>query len=268
MRRSLGIAVGLTMTMLGPVWASSARSVESTSLAGSHGSMERQNQVARKNDFSFLRTSRDVRDMVDDGRLTPMFGNGDYQLSRVSHPAARPVLKTFVERLASQYHESCGEKLVITSLTRPLNEQPRNASDLSVHPTGMAVDLRVPTSSSCRQWLENTLLSMERSNLLDVTRERRPAHYHIAVFPDTYGLYAEAQITAEAEAAAEAAVAIESAAKAEATAVAAKPVVARTASISPGPGLLGSLLYGTVLLSGLMALMLIVRAEPVTNKRV
>jgi hypothetical protein len=243
--------------------------MESSSLSGSHGSMERQNQIARENDFSFLRTSREVREMVESGRLIPMTGNADYRLSDVSHPAARPVLKTFVERLGSQYHESCGEKLVVTSLTRPLNEQPRNASDLSVHPAGMAVDLRVPARSSCRKWLEGTLLSMERSNLLDVTREMRPSHYHIAVFPDTYGPYAEAQIAAEAEAAAEAQAVLDRAAKAEAAAAAAAlSASATTASISPGPGVLSSVLYGTVLLSALLAVMLIVRGEPIRNRKV
>jgi hypothetical protein len=57
----------------------------------------------------------------------------------------------FVKRLAGQYRAACGERLVVTSLTRPASLQPRNASDRSVHPTGMAVDLRVPPTSSCRR---------------------------------------------------------------------------------------------------------------------
>src|SRR3712207_1728044 len=50
----------------------------------------------------------------------------------------------------------------------------------------MALDLRTPRRSSCRRWLENTLLSLESKGVLEATRERRPAHYHIAIFPTPY----------------------------------------------------------------------------------
>jgi LysM repeat protein len=98
-------------------------------------------------------------------------------------------VKLFIERLSSQFRAACGEKLIVTSLTRPESEQPYNASDQSVHPRGMAVDLRVPGSSRCRGWLEDVLLSLEDGNVLDATRERNPPHYHVAVFPDPYERY-------------------------------------------------------------------------------
>jgi hypothetical protein len=79
---------------------------------------------------------------------------------------------------------------VVTSLTRPISEQPRNSHRLSVHPTGMAVDLRVPADSGARRWLENTLLSLENNGVLDVTKEKSPPHYHVAVFPLKYEAYA------------------------------------------------------------------------------
>jgi LysM repeat protein len=50
----------------------------------------------------------------------------------------------------------------------------------------MAVDLRIPKSSKCRSWLENTLLSLERENVIDVTRERYPPHFHVAVYARDY----------------------------------------------------------------------------------
>src|SRR5690606_8979905 len=58
-----------------------------------------------------------------------------------------------------------------------------------VHPAGMAVDLRISSSAACRSWLESTLLSLERQEVLDVTRERHPPHYHIALFVDRYAEY-------------------------------------------------------------------------------
>ena len=160
-------------------------------LRGSKTTMVKQNRVALDHDYTFLRNEAHVRKFIDLGLLVPVRGNAHYELARVSNPFARPALKLFIERLAAQYYSACGERLVVTSLTRPLNEQPRNASDLSVHPTGMAVDLRISRRASCRRWLERTLLSLERQGVLDGIREHRPPHYHIALFPTQYVAYVE-----------------------------------------------------------------------------
>ena len=160
-------------------------------LRGSTESMTRQNAVAQEHDYTFLRNSSDVRRFTNLGLLVPLRANSHYELAAVSHAVARPAVRTFIERLSAQYVSACGEKLVVTSLTRPTAGQPRNASDHSVHPAGMAVDLRISNKSSCRRWLEKTLLSLEKTGLLDVTRERRPAHYHIAVYPSLYLAYVD-----------------------------------------------------------------------------
>ncbi|MGH7465916.1 MAG: hypothetical protein ACREK1_12120, partial [Longimicrobiales bacterium] len=76
--------------------------------------------------------------------------------------------------------------------------QPRNASPLSVHPAGMAVDLRVSRDAACREWLSAELLELEAMELIDATLERRPPHYHIAVFPIQFGQYAAQMAAVEA----------------------------------------------------------------------
>jgi hypothetical protein len=159
------------------------------SLRGSPASLDRQNKQARQHDYSYLRTASDVQRFRDTGRLVKLPGNSNYELAAVSFPYARPEVKTFVERLASQYRAACGERLVVTSLTRPLTHQPRNASDRSVHPTGMALDLRVSKNPGCVRWLERTLLQLEARGVLDATRESRPPHFHVAVFPRPYVRY-------------------------------------------------------------------------------
>jgi LysM repeat protein len=123
------------------------------------------------------------------GLLVPVKPGRHFELAQVSYPYARPVVRTFIDRLSSQYFAACHERLVVTSLTRPTGRQPRNASDQSVHPAGMAVDLRISKIAKCRNWLEHTLLALEKQGVLDATRERRPAHYHIAVFPQPYLTY-------------------------------------------------------------------------------
>ena len=162
------------------------------SLRGSSRSLTAQNVQARAHDFTYLRTPEHVRRFVELGYLVPLRGNRDYGIDdEVSFPFARPQVRTFVERLAGQYRRACGEVMVVTSLTRPLNRQPRNASDRSVHPTGMAVDLRRSNVRACRAWLEDVLLSLEANGVLEATRESRPPHYHIALYPEPYSRYVD-----------------------------------------------------------------------------
>jgi len=173
------------------VLLAAAPAAHAQTLRGSTVAMSRQHSVAQQHDFSFLKTSRDVRRFIDLGLLVPVRGNASYELAGVSHPYARPAVRTFIERLSSQYRSACGEQLVVTSLTRPVREQPYNASDLSVHPAGMAIDLRVSRKTSCRQWIERVLMSLEKQGVLDATRERTPPHYHVALFPDPYLRYVD-----------------------------------------------------------------------------
>jgi hypothetical protein len=176
----------IVIAVTGLLLFSGVSGLEAQALKGSRTAMRKQNHIAQEQDYSFLRTASDVREFVEKGLLVPVKGTSAFKLADVSFPYTRPAVKTFIERLAPQYKDACGEKLVVTSLTRPLNRQPYNASDLSVHPAGMALDLRQPRRSSCRRWLENTLLSLERKGVLEATRERRPAHYHVAIFPAAY----------------------------------------------------------------------------------
>jgi hypothetical protein len=159
------------------------------SLRGSSASVEKQHRMAVEHDYSFLTSAAHVRRFAANGLLVSVPGDANYELGAVSYPFARPAVKTFVERLAQQYRSACGEKLVVTSLTRPTSRQPRNASDQSVHPAGMAVDLRISRTSKCKVWIERVLLSLEATGVIEATRERFPAHYHVAVFPNPYLAY-------------------------------------------------------------------------------
>ncbi len=159
------------------------------SLRGSLASVNRQYQAAHDHDFTFTRSRSTVLNFVEKGYLVRVPGNAHYTLANVSYPYARPEVKLFLERLAAQYRAACNERLVVTSLTRPRNDQPRNASRRSVHPTGMAVDIRRSNQRSCRAWIEDTLLSLERQGVLEATRERWPPHYHVAVYPKPYKRY-------------------------------------------------------------------------------
>lgn len=180
-------AVGMALLAL----AVHPASANAQSLRGSSASLTRQNRAAQRHDFTYLRTAAQVRKFVEAGYLVEVPARGAHHelASGVSFPYARPAVRTFLSRLAEQYHNACGEKLVVTSLTRPMSRQPRNASDRSVHPTGMAMDLRRSHRPACQRWIERVLLDLERAGVLEATRERRPPHYHVALFPEPYLAY-------------------------------------------------------------------------------
>ncbi len=164
------------------------------SLKGSKSSLDAQNRVAQQHDFTYISTTAQAKRFVELGYLVHVKSNGDYHVNRISHPYARPEVELFVSRLGRQYRNACGEQLVITSLTRPTSRQPRNASSRSVHPTGMALDVRRSNSQACRAWLEKVLLSLEGAGVLEATRERNPPHYHIALFPNQYASYVDRRL--------------------------------------------------------------------------
>lgn len=180
------VAVALLLVAAGPALAASLRP--------SRAALMRQVRAAQAHGAYYARNDYDLRTMLRSGELVRVDGNRDYVLKgSIRYPYARPEVKLFLERLAEQYRDSCGQRLVVTSLVRPKNHQPRNSSPLSVHPTGMALDLRRSSSRSCRSWLERVLLSLEDRGLVEAARERYPPHYHVVLFPDPYLDYVESK---------------------------------------------------------------------------
>lgn len=166
--------------------AATSHAAVPVTLGGSPESMVRQNRIARESAVTFFRTPQEVRAAAGSGELVAVTGDENLSVNRISFPYALPETRLFLERFSAQYHAACGEKLVVTSLTRPQSRQPANAHRLSVHPTGLAVDLRVSQEVGCRRYLETALLAKERDGVLDITRERNPPHYHVALFPAAY----------------------------------------------------------------------------------
>jgi hypothetical protein len=162
------------------------------------GSMARQNAVARAEGYTFLRTPAEVWAEVAAGRLVRVESNGDVELAGASFPVTRPEVALFLAHLGAAHRTACGTPLVVTSLTRPIVRQPSNASHHSVHPAGMAVDLRIPRDVQCRRWLESRLLAMQAADLLEVLREQRPPHYHVGIFPSAFRGYVEQELMREA----------------------------------------------------------------------
>jgi Family of unknown function (DUF5715) len=162
------------------------------SLRGSHASVSLMYRRAVRGGFDFYETTSDVKRAVVRGQLVRLNGNAHYRLADIGMPYVRPETKAFVLDLAASYHRACGKPLVITSATRPISRRLANSSELSVHPTGTAIDLRKP-AGRCRTWLRRTLLAAERRGAIEATEERHPPHFHVAVLPSRYERVASAR---------------------------------------------------------------------------
>ena len=173
---------------------------EAQTLRGSRSSVDRMYNQARSHALPFYRNPRGVRAAAADGELVRLSGNSNYRVVGVTYPYALATTRTFVQRLAEQYRDVCGEKLVVTSAMRPSSFRLFNSVDKSVHPAGMAVDIRIPGKSRCRSWLRQRLLHLESQGVAEATEERRPPHFHVAVFPGPYRRYVGGTAAREASA--------------------------------------------------------------------
>jgi hypothetical protein len=161
---------------------------ETQSLRGSLASISRMYRQAVREKLPFYETSTGVRNAVRKGRLVRLRTTWGVTYERARWPYVQGETRVFAERLGAQYRSACGERLVITSAVRPATRQPANATERSVHPTGMAIDLRKP-KGKCLRWLRSTLLELEKTGVIEATEEYGPPHFHVAVFPSPYGTY-------------------------------------------------------------------------------
>jgi hypothetical protein len=148
-------------------------------LRGSKAAVERAYQEARSEGLEFTASRREILRGAEEGNYVSLRG-GAWRLRGVTTPYARPETRAFLRAFAPEYRDACGEALTVTSAMRPTSVRLRNSVAHTVHPTGIAVDLRAPRSR-CRSWMRAALLGYERRGVVEATEERRPAHFHVAV---------------------------------------------------------------------------------------
>jgi len=151
-------------------------------LRGSKASVQKMWDFAVDHGLTFYRTPGDIHQAVAAGKLVQLTGDSTYELSRgVGFSYATKEARAFVLAFAPQYRAACGTPLMVTSAARPTSRQPRNANPYSVHPTGIAIDIRRPPAGPCQQWLRGALAQLEDQGLVEATEERHPVHVHVAV---------------------------------------------------------------------------------------
>ena len=156
--------------------------IDAQSLRGSKASVERMYWFAQGYRMPFRATPEAIAADASAGKLVPLGGSLDYEITTaVGWPYVTAETRQFVERFAEQYSAVCEMPLVVTSASRPLNRQPRNANPHSVHPAGIAVDFRRPPRGPCLDWTRKALLELERRGTIEAIEERHPVHFHVAV---------------------------------------------------------------------------------------
>jgi hypothetical protein len=157
-------------------------SQEPAVLHGSKESVEKMYSFAVSHRMPFYLTPTNVDKAIADGRLVALTGDSTYELTRgVGFSYATREAKQFVLAFAPQYLDACGVPLTVTSAARPMSRQPHNANPHSVHPTGIAVDIRRPPPGPCLTWVRGALAELESRGVVEATEEHHPIHLHVAV---------------------------------------------------------------------------------------
>ena len=151
-------------------------------LRGSKESVEKMYRFASGNRMPFYLTPTNIERAIAENRLVPLTGDATYELTNgVGFSYATREARDFVLAFAPHYLAACGTPMTVTSAARPSSRQPRNANKHSVHPTGIAVDLRRPYPGPCLTWVRGALAKLENAGIIEATEERHPAHLHLAV---------------------------------------------------------------------------------------
>jgi hypothetical protein len=177
-RRLAGAALLTVLAGAGPAGVGPAGA---QSLRGSKASVERSYRFAVAKRLPFYRDGRALERAARDGHYARLTNTTTYRLRGVGLPYVLPATRDLLIDVAARYRRSCRERLVVTSAIRLTVNRLINSSPKSVHPTGLAFDLRAPRGR-CRQWLRRELLALERRGLVDATEERFPPHLHVVVF--------------------------------------------------------------------------------------
>ena len=174
--------IALALLSLAPIAiALPARPAGAQSLRGSRASVDRAYATAHARGLAFHRTRRTIERDAARGVYVRLLNTPTYRLRGVGVPYLLPTTRATLAELALRYRRQCGERLVVTSGMRLTVNRLLNGTPKSVHPTGLAFDLRAPRGR-CRSWIRRELLALERRGVVDATEERFPPHLHVVVY--------------------------------------------------------------------------------------
>lgn len=154
---------------------------ESVSLVGGcQTTSEQQLQYAKGRQLPLMTTVAQYQERIANGYFVPF--EGPYLHVLADRPYALPSTVAFVTEMSVAYNTAGCGKLVVRDALRLTTERPANGSIHSVHPAGMAVDIRVKyIKRECADWLRSYIRLKEVAGKVDGTHELEPEHLHVVV---------------------------------------------------------------------------------------
>lgn len=155
-------------------------STEVSLVGGCQTTSEQQFQYALKQNLTPVTTAAEYADRIARGQFVRL--EGPHLLVLAKRPYALPSTVAFMMELSAAYHATgCGQ-VIVKDAVRLVSERPPNGSIHSVHPSGMAVDIRVRyIKPACADWLRMYVRQKEAVGAVDATHELHPEHLHIVV---------------------------------------------------------------------------------------
>ena len=198
--------VALSMLFTTAAEARSRRRNATDPLAGSKASLRRQNEAADRFGLSRLRDAAELERFIAASLLVPVQDNAAYAIDetlgeydrdrRELYTHARSWVPGFLDDVFGRVSRATGERFRVTALIRTMEYQRRlrrwnpngakgrNHYELSSHLTGATVDVSwKDVALSTIFQIETRLRALERAGLIEATRERHNACWHIMVFP-------------------------------------------------------------------------------------
>ena len=149
-------------------------------VGGCQTTSEQQHHYARKMMLPLMTTEAEYQARIASGYYVPF--EGPYLQLLAKRPYALPSTVAFVNAMAKEYQATGCGRLIVRGALRLTTERPPNGSIHSVHPAGMAVDIRTNhIPATCAEWLRNYLREKEALGEVDGTHELKPEHLHVVV---------------------------------------------------------------------------------------
>jgi hypothetical protein len=149
-------------------------------VGGEVSSSKQQFGYAMENQLPFMTNEADYETRIASGYFVRL--EGPFLEVHAKRPYALPSTVAFATEMSVAYNTfGCG-RLVIKDTLRLTTERPKNGSPESVHPAGMALDIRtkyIPVE--CADWLRTYISQKEAEGKVDGTQEWKPEHLHIVV---------------------------------------------------------------------------------------
>lgn len=162
-------------------------------VGGEVSSSQQQLGYAQEQQLPFMGTEAEYQTRISSGYFVRL--ESPFMEVHARRPYALPSTVVFVAELAREYYAAGCGLLVVKDALRLTSERPSNGSLYSVHPAGMAVDIRtkyIPTE--CADWLRAYTSQKEAEGKVDGTQEWKPEHLHVVVPIEPRGPSIQSQI--------------------------------------------------------------------------